>query len=526
MANNVIAQLLGPHWSWKKWGLAVLVLGLLLGIGLMAGYFVGVAVANNQAAAAQRATHIVHLGSGGTRQQLQQLPELGSDEAAALLADPDTPGFVRRLYVFANDSSVISEEVTVRFLRALKAAQEANAPPGSSTLSIDPFIPLARDLLNYFRSAFSAALLPLLRLFAASGGTQLVLTAVSPDVLQREVRLLLNTSSLNSYYMRTARGCGTRLTAGTAASSSLLADSSRQAWASYGHQTTTTPLHRAPTCHRFKLQAVRWNHTQHAYLNVGTLPDWQHCAPHPTDDALHHQGIACLQRLAMARGVARLADRHVINVFVSGSDKENYCSPGDEVCEHAMYGLAHADGPWWNQHADATWREGTSTMNWVWLRWTQLDPADDNRQGRWQAGGAALAHELGHYLGLMHTHEGECAGDMAMLGDDVPDTAPNMLLEDFGAVLGPVDLALELQTWCTGFRDGALPAVADLAQYNSCPAPPPGQHATDPQIDAVFNMMSYVPPACVMLLTPGQVARLQRAIQQHRPLMMAAYAAK
>jgi hypothetical protein len=135
--------------------------------------------------------------------------------------------------------------------------------------------------------------------------------------------------------------------------------------------------------------------------------------------------------------------------------------------------------------------------------------------------------QLGHYLGLLHTHEADCRGDEPSQGDEVPDTAPNMQLQDLQALLGPdAELARQLQAWCTSFRNGPLPAVADLATFNSCPAPPRGQHATDAQIDAVFNLMSYVPAACSMLLTPGQVARLQRMVQQHRPLMMAAHATK
>jgi hypothetical protein len=135
-------------------------------------------------------------------------------------------GIVRGLYTFADDTNTISEDVSVRFLRALKAAQEANNPAGNGTEDIEAFIPLARDLLSYLRTAFSAALLPLLRQFAASGGTQLALTAVSPDALQSEVLLLLNSISLNSYYRRTASGCGTRRAAGTAGS--LAADINAQ----------------------------------------------------------------------------------------------------------------------------------------------------------------------------------------------------------------------------------------------------------------------------------------------------------
>jgi hypothetical protein len=134
--------------------------------------------------------------------------------------------------------------------------------------------------------------------------------------------------------------------------------------------------------------------------------------------------------------------------------------------------------------------------------------------------------QLGHYLGLLHTHEGECQGGEPRLGDEVPDTAPNTMLQQLEERLGPAGsvLLLQLQTWCSAFRAGSQPALADLATFNSCPMPPPGQHAADQQIDAVFNLMSYVPAACSMLLTPGQVVRLQRVISQYRPLMMVTHA--
>jgi hypothetical protein len=92
MVNTACAQLLPSHWTWKKSALAALLGSLLLGVGLMAGYFAGDAVATNEAAAAQRAARSFKLSSRGTPQQLQQLPELGSEAAAALLADPGTPG--------------------------------------------------------------------------------------------------------------------------------------------------------------------------------------------------------------------------------------------------------------------------------------------------------------------------------------------------------------------------------------------------------------------------------------------------
>jgi hypothetical protein len=137
-----------------------------------------------------------------------------------------------------------------------------------------------------------------------------------------------------------------------------------------------------------------------------------------------------------------------------------------------------------------------------------------------------LPLQLGHYLGLLHTHEGLCQGDQPSQGDEVPDTAPCMTLGQLQQAMEPVPLNMQLQTWCIAFRDGEQPAAADLETFNSCPTPPPGQHATDAQIDAVFNLMSYLPAACSMVMTPGQVVRLQQVISRYRPLMMAAHPAK
>uniref|UniRef100_A0A383WEZ8 Peptidase M43 pregnancy-associated plasma-A domain-containing protein n=1 Tax=Tetradesmus obliquus TaxID=3088 RepID=A0A383WEZ8_TETOB len=641
-SDSAWAHLLGGHWDLKRRAAAVLLLALLLGIGLIAGYFAGDALASSSAAAAQQASRSSSAtrDSGSLPRLLRGLPELGSEGAAALLADPDTPDIVRGLYVFANDSATISADIVAGFLRALKAAQDAHQPPGgSSSLDVEPFIPLAADLLGYFRTAFSAALLPLLRLYAASGGTQLALTAVSPDLLQQELASLLNSSSLNAYYTQTARGCGTRPTAAAAAGgATLLAGSGGQAagkrrrlsaagtarlssrrrlqqgagtaqamvcsvrqylppgaqppaacpavaassssspqlgfipvaipvvfhclgfiWpgSSDGGAAPSLYLpqlvgdrlqaaarnlidaanrHYNGTGVQFKFQAVRQDASAHAYLNLGTMQDWQHCTPHPNSDELDARGMACLARLALAPSVARLASRHVINVFVSGSNREDYCAEDDQVCRHSLAGLAHADGPWWNTtYADKLWREGDSAKNWVWLRWIHFDPDDFNR-GEWQDGGTVLAHELGHYLGLLHTHEGGCQAGLPGQGDQVPDTAPQLTLEELQGRLaaGPAaagtqpapQLGVGLAGWCTAWRAGRQPPAADLQHFNSCPTPPPGKHASDQQIDGVFNLMSYVPAACSMLLTPGQVTRLQRAIAAHRPAMMAAHKAR
>jgi hypothetical protein len=92
MKDNIWAHLLGYYWDWKKRAVALLVLALLVGIGLIAGYFAGDALASNEAAAAKRAPRALPQGAGSTWRQLAGLPGLGSEQAAALLADDDTPG--------------------------------------------------------------------------------------------------------------------------------------------------------------------------------------------------------------------------------------------------------------------------------------------------------------------------------------------------------------------------------------------------------------------------------------------------
>jgi hypothetical protein len=135
-----------------------------------------------------------------------------------------------------------------------------------------------------------------------------------------------------------------------------------------------------------------------------------------------------------------------------------------------------------------------------------------------------LCLQLAHYLALLHTHEGGCEGAQADKGDGVADTAVSDDLETLDE-MDPADLYLELQTWCTRFRDGAEPLVKDLKRFNSCPKPRRGQlHAADAAIDNVFNLMAYVPEACYIgALTPGQVERLQFMVARHRPRMMDAF---
>jgi hypothetical protein len=125
----------------------------------------------------------------------------------------------------------------------------------------------------------------------------------------------------------------------------------------------------------------------------------------------------------------------------------------------------------------------------------------------------------------MHIHEGGCDGATPGVGDAVPDTSVSQLLSDLEDAEPPLNLHQELQTWCTGFRDGAQPLVKDLKKFNSCPKPRRGrQHAADAAMDNVFNLMAYVPEACYIgALTPGQIERLRSMVVRFRPRMMDAF---
>lgn len=131
-----------------------------------------------------------------------------------------------------------------------------------------------------------------------------------------------------------------------------------------------------------------------------------------------------------------------------------------------------------------------------------------------EAGGITFAHELGHYLGLMHTHEGECSGEGEgpNLADAVPDTPFN---KNIASSASPKMLS-ELAAWCTSFRKGKGPDPKSLLQFNSCGEPG--------GVDNVFNVLSYLPDECCMLLTDNQIARMQWVVAKYRPKMMAKYA--
>lgn len=262
---------------------------------------------------------------------------------------------------------------------------------------------------------------------------------------------------------------------------------------------------------------VRTDPTKYPYLVLPSKNAWLNCTHNQVAPAA---GIQCLSRIASSPDVAPLATQgHVINVIVAGSDgstDNTYCArtaaKPNPLCSTTSRGYTAAQGPWFLRAADPGWTQDSSQTNWVFLSWDSYDTAGTNTQARWNGGGATLAHELGHYFGLLHTHEGtpECLNG-AQVGDAVADTPANKVVESWAAATGFVNLA----GWCSDFRRGNHPPASQLGSFHSCP----GVAA-----DNLLNLMSYLPDACVMMLSPGQVTRMQWVVAKYRPKMMQACA--
>jgi hypothetical protein len=145
--------------------------------------------------------------------------------------------------------------------------------------------------------------------------------------------------------------------------------------------------------------------------------------------------------------------------------------------------------------------------------------------------------QLGHFLGLMHTHElsegsSECDANGIAKGDAVPDTPANRQVDAWAA---EQNLLAALTGWCSDFRVGNAPKAAELLQFRSCAADSKqkaaaaaaaaGSKIGEAQIDNVWNVMSYSPDPCSMMFSPNQVARMQWAIATFRPKTMQQHAA-
>ncbi len=88
--------------------------------------------------------------------------------------------------------------------------------------------------------------------------------------------------------------------------------------------------------------------------------------------------------------------------------------------------------------------------------------------------GDTLTHEVGHYLGLLHTFEGGCSG-----GDEVSDTPAEQ-----------------------------VPAFGCPLPRDTCSAP-----GSDP----VRNFMNYSDDSCMNTFTPGQAERMRDMVATFRP---------
>jgi hypothetical protein len=147
-----------------------------------------------------------------------------------------------------------------------------------------------------------------------------------------------------------------------------------------------------------------------------------------------------------------------------------------------------------------------------------------------------LLLQLGHFLGLMHTHElsegaSECDANGLAKGDAVPDTPANRQVDAWAA---EQNLLATLTGWCSDFRVGNAPKAAELLQFRSCATDSKQQKAAagaaadqagEVFIDNVWNVMSYSPDPCSMVFSPNQVARMQWAVATFRPKTMRQHAA-
>ena len=270
-----------------------------------------------------------------------------------------------------------------------------------------------------------------------------------------------------------------------------------------------------PHACRFELQEVRYDAEKYPYLLFNTQKEWLDCAGTPAQEAATPVSFPCLKKITAMPQVAPLVKQHVLNVFVTGSQPgiTPYCQRNDGPgCFSTYAGYVGSAGPWFAQPSK-TWSEDAVTENWMFLSWDQFSTAVMNKPP-WNGGAVTFAHEVGHYVGLMHTHQGGCAGDEETAADAVPDTPLN---ENIAAWAGPRRLT-KLAAWCTAFRNGKQPDPKDLLQFNSCESPY--------GVDNVFNLLSYLPDECCMLLTTNQIARMQWAIAKFRPKMMTKYAVK
>jgi hypothetical protein len=123
----------------------------------------------------------------------------------------------------------------------------------------------------------------------------------------------------------------------------------------------------SPVLRRFKLQEVRHDPKQHAYLQQPSMQAWQSCAYNAASSVT---SIACLRQVAR-----KVQDgQNAVHVFVAGSrDERSYCSPDSvamgSTCLTVASGYSSARGPWKGVTANVNWKEDAVTDNFVFLSW-------------------------------------------------------------------------------------------------------------------------------------------------------------
>jgi len=147
---------------------------------------------------------------GLLQQQQQSTAHKPLPSSLTTCSQPPVPAadtLVDGLYTFYSDAQEITGKLTVLFLRQLQAHLDASSQNTTSRADlqrvIDEFKEVALDVLSYFRSQNSRALLLMLRQYARQGS--FTVTDIDPDVLQQEVRQLLDLDELGRWYARVAR---------------------------------------------------------------------------------------------------------------------------------------------------------------------------------------------------------------------------------------------------------------------------------------------------------------------------------
>ncbi|TFK25276.1 hypothetical protein FA15DRAFT_755929 [Coprinopsis marcescibilis] len=124
------------------------------------------------------------------------------------------------------------------------------------------------------------------------------------------------------------------------------------------------------------------------------------------------------------------------------------------------------------------------------LNWNAL-PFNPNPQIRQVFQGKTLIHEVGHWMGLLHTfgHVSEGPGSCEGPGDYIDDT--------------PV------QAYAThdDLRSTAT-SIEDCVAQDSCPGLP--------GLDPVLNYMDYTPDVCRTEFTPGQIWKMRMMLDMYR----------